>query len=204
MKTFSRANRPPTPGISPKNKDNFPIFSYEETVDKNQFYVSQIALKLTCSNVELKFSWGDIPGPHFKASGRGGKGQGNEQRDNGREGIGRSGDRRPTSSCFKLTLLALTAKTCYIYYIYLNLTVQFMVCCILYGNWRSISLSILSKIKIISLVSYVIVSCRPAFVVTCFFLDLNKRWSGNFCLALPMAATDISPVWRSVWEIVKK
>jgi len=46
----------PTPGMLPK-VDKFSIVSYDETVDKNQFYISQNALKLAYSNVEFqKFS----------------------------------------------------------------------------------------------------------------------------------------------------
>ena len=49
------ANRSPNPGISPKwvNRLFFVVLWPIETVDKNQFYIFQNALKLTCSNLNI-------------------------------------------------------------------------------------------------------------------------------------------------------
>ena len=68
------ANRARTPGILPKwvSRLFFVILWPVETVGKNQFYLSQNALKLTCSNVEFQqFSAGETPGPPLQELGRG-------------------------------------------------------------------------------------------------------------------------------------
>jgi len=66
---------------------------------KNQFYISQNALKFTCSNIEFqkKICRGNTPGPPFKGKGRdrkgemeGGKRKGEGKgRDMGRGGKGK-------------------------------------------------------------------------------------------------------------------
>jgi len=66
------ANRPPTPGISPKwFIGNFYITILTFLDKEDQFYISKNELKLTNSNVEFqKFSQGDAPEPCFKGKER--------------------------------------------------------------------------------------------------------------------------------------
>ena len=91
----TRANRPPTPDISPKwvSRLFFVILWPVETV-KNQFYISQNEPKLTSSNAEFqKFSRGDIPDPSFKGRERGPRERGirreGRERKKGNERMGK-------------------------------------------------------------------------------------------------------------------
>jgi len=84
----TRVNRPPTPGISSKwvSRLFFVILWPVETVDKNQFYTSQNALKLTRSNVEFQTFIG--VDTSFRGKGRGWKGESEGEKRKG-EGEGR-------------------------------------------------------------------------------------------------------------------
>jgi len=66
----TRANQPPTPGVSP-TVDNCQYFLTMKLFATNHFYIHQNKLNLANSNVQFqKFSWGWHPGPTLRSGER--------------------------------------------------------------------------------------------------------------------------------------